>query len=467
MLTLAFWLKLYKTNVMNISQEKVDDLNAIIKIEVKQADYQEKVDKVMNTHRKNANIPGFRKGHVPMGMIKKQVGITVIVDEINKVLSASLQNYIKEQDLNILGNPLPKLDEQNSIDWANQKDFEFNYVVGIAPEFKVDVLSKLKVDYYKIKVADKDVDKYITDVAKRYGKMSNPDVATADDMLFGKFEELDGTGNVKEGGISHNSMLIIEAVTDKKVQKGFVGAKSADSFDIDPKIVSPSPTDQAAAIGVDVATLATVISKFKFTVDKINKIIPADLDQELFDKVYGPGVVADEKAFRTKVSEELGKGLSADADRKLKADIQDKLIEKVKLKLPDTFLKRWIRESNEKPISAEQIELEYDNYAKGLQWQLIENKLIQTNDIKVSHAEVVEHTKGLLLQQMAGMGLPNNNDDELTETANRVLQNQEEAKNLYMMMYDTRLLKVYKEEVKLKEKEISYEDFVKLAYEQK
>jgi len=143
------------------------------------------------------------------------------------------------------------------------------------------------------------------------------------------------------------------------------------------------------------------------------------------------------------------------------------LIEKVKLKLPDTFLKRWIRESNEKPISAEQIELEYDNYAKGLQWQLIENKLIQTNDIKVSHAEVVEHTKGLLLQQMAGMGLPNNNDDELTETANRVLQNQEEAKNLYMMMYDTRLLKVYKEEVKLKEKEISYEDFVKLAYEQK
>ena len=467
MLTLAFWLKLYKTNIMNISQEKVDDLNAIIKIEVKQADYQEKVDKVMNTHRKNANIPGFRKGHVPMGMIKKQVGITVIVDEINKVLSASLQNYIKEQDLNVLGNPLPKLDEQNSIDWTNQKDFEFNYVVGIAPEFKVDVISKLKVDYYKIKVADKDVDKYITDVAKRYGKMSNPDVATAADMLFGKFEELDGTGNLKEDGISHNSMIIIGAVTDKKVQKGFVGAKSADSFDIDPKIVSPSPTDQAAAIGVDVATLATVISKFKFTVDKINKIIPADLDQELFDKVYGPGVVADEKAFRTKVSEELGKGFSADADRKLKADIQDKLIEKVKLKLPDAFLKRWIRESNEKPISAEQIELEYDNYAKGLQWQLIENKLIQANDIKVSHAEVIEHTKGLLLQQMAGMGLPNNNDDELTETANRVLQNQEEAKNLYMMMYDTRLLKVYKEEVKLKEKEISYEDFVKLAYEQK
>ncbi|MDG1476127.1 MAG: trigger factor family protein, partial [Vicingaceae bacterium] len=162
---------------MNISQEKVDDLNAIIKVEVKQADYQEKVDKVLKDHRKNANIPGFRKGKVPMGMIKKQVGVSVIVDEINKVLSESLQKFITDKDLNLLGNPLPKLDEQNSIDWANQKDFEFSYEVGIAPEFKVDALSKLKVDYYKIKVADKDVDKYITDVAKRYGKMSNPEIA--------------------------------------------------------------------------------------------------------------------------------------------------------------------------------------------------------------------------------------------------------------------------------------------------
>lgn len=452
---------------MNISQEKVDDLNAIIKVEVKQADYQEKVDKVLKDHRKNANIPGFRKGKVPMGMIKKQVGVSVVVDEINKVLSESLQKFITDEDLNLLGNPLPKLDEQGSIDWANQKDFEFTYEVGIAPEFKVDTLSKLKVDYYNIKVAKKDVDKYITDVAKRYGKMSNPDVAEADDMLFGKFEELDGEGNVKEGGISHSSVLIIEAVTDKKLQKKLVGAKADDIFVLDPKVVSASPNDQAAAIGVDVATLATIISQFKFTVEKINKIIPAELNQELFDKVYGPGVVADEKAFRTKVEEELGKGLSVDADRKLKADVQDKMIEKLKLKLPDAFLKRWIKESNEKPITAEQIEEEYDNYSKGLQWQLIENKLIQDNDIKVSHEEVVEHTKGLLLQQMAGMGLPNNSDEELTETANRVLQNEEEARNLYMMMYDTRLMNVYKEEIKLKEKEISYEDFVKLAYEQK
>ncbi len=453
---------------MNITQEKVDDLNAIIKVQLDQADYQENVDKVLKNHRKNANVPGFRKGHVPMGMIKKQVGVSVMVEEINKILSESLHKFITEEELNLLGNPLPSLDEKHSIDWTTQKDFVFNYEVGIAPEFDVDVVSKLKLDYYKIKVADKDVDKYISDVAKRYGKMSNPDVAQADDMLFGKFEELDGEGNVKEGGISHSSVLIIESVTDKKVQKSLVGAKANDTFEIDPKIVSENPQDQAAALGVDVGKLDSIISKFKFTVEKINKIIPAELDQELFDKVYGPGAVSDVKEFRAKVTEELGKGLSTDADRKLKVDIQDELIKKLKLKLPDNFLKRWIKESNEKPITVEQVEEEYDNYSKGLQWQLIENKLIQSNDIKVTNEEVVEHTKGLLAQQMAGMGLPGGtNDEELTETANRVLQNEEEARNLYMMMYDAKLMDLYKSTLKLKEKEVTYEDFVKIAYDKK
>ena len=194
-------------------------------------------------------------------------------------------------------------------------------------------------------------------------------------------------------------------------------------------------------------------------------MIPAELNQELFDKVYGPNAVADEKEFRAKVSDELGKGLSTDADRKLKADVQDKLIDKLKLKLPNEFLKRWIVASNEKPITPEQIEEEYDDYAKGLKWQLIENKIIKAHDIKVTPEEVVEHTKGLLKQQMAGMGLPDNNDDELTETANRVLQNEEEARNLYMMMYDNKLMDLYKNNLKLKEKEISYEDFIKVAYE--
>ena len=253
---------------MNISKEKVDDLNAIIKVQWNQADYQEKVDAVLKDHRKKANIPGFRKGHVPMGMIKKQIGTNVLVDEINKILSESLHKFITEQDLNLLGNPLPKIDEQEKVDWENQKDFEFNYEVGIAPEFDVDLGTKLKLEYYKIKVADKDVDKYIGDVSKRYGKMTNPDTADADDMLFGKFEELDGSGNIKEDGISHSSVIIISAVTDKKLKKSLVGAKANDTFELDPKMVSEHETDQAAALGVDVSVLKGIISKFKYTVEK-------------------------------------------------------------------------------------------------------------------------------------------------------------------------------------------------------
>jgi trigger factor len=452
---------------MNITKEKVDDLNAVIKVQLIQADYQDKVDTVLKNHRKNANIPGFRKGHVPMGMIKKQVGTNVLVDEINKILSESLHKFITDEDLNLLGNPLPKLDEQEKVDWETQKDFEFNYDVGIAPEFNVDLISKIKLDYYKIKVADKDVDKYINDVAKRYGKMTNPDVAEADDMLFGKFEELDGTGNIKEDGISHSSVIIISAVTDKKLQKSLVGAKANDIFELDPKKVSENESDQAAALGVDVTVLKGIISKFKYTVEKINRVIPAELNQELFDKVYGPNSVNDVAGFRSKVSNELGKGLSVDADRKLKTDVQDKLIDKLKLKLPNEFLKRWIVASNEKPISKEQIEEEYDSYAKGLKWQLIENQIIKNNNVKVTPEEVLEHTKVLLKQQMAGMGLPNNSDEELTETANRVLQNEEEAKNLYMMMYDNKLMELYKSSLKLKEKEISYEDFIKITYNKK
>lgn len=452
---------------MNITKEKKDDLNAIIKVQLNQADYQENVDKILKDHRKKANVPGFRKGHVPMGMIKKQIGTNVLVDEINKILSESLHKFITDEKLDVLGNPLPKLDEQNKIDWENQTDFEFNYEVGIAPQFDVEVSDKYKFEYYKIKVADKDVEKYITDVAKRYGKMSNPDVATEDDMLFGKFEELDGTGNIKEGGISHSSVLIIPSVTDKKLQKSLVGAKSGDTYDVDPKYISEYETDQAAALGVDVNTYKTIISKFRYTVEKVNKIIPAELNQELFDKVYGVGAVKDLKEFKAKVADELGKGLSVDADRKLKADIQDTLLDKLNLKLPNEFLKRWIVASNEKPVTPEQIEAEYDEYAKGLKWQLIENKIIKANDVKVSHEEVIEHTKMLLAQQIAGMRLPTNDDEQLTETANRVLQNEEEARNIYMMMYDNKLMTLYKNSFKLKEKEISYEDFVKIAYNKK
>lgn len=446
---------------MNITQEKIDDLNAVIKVNVTEADYKEKVDTVLKDYRKKASIPGFRKGHVPMGMVKKMMGTNAMVDEINKILSEALQNYLTTEKLDVLGNPLPKLEDQATIDWENQKDFEFRYDVGLAPAIDVNISDKFKFEHYKIKVDKKDLDKQIADITKRYGKMSNPEVAEATDMLYGKFEELDGD-NPKEGGITNSSVIIIESVTDKKLQKELIGSKSGDIVELDPKNISEYEGDQTAALGITADELKALKSKFRYTVEKINRVEPAEINQELFDKVFGPNAVKSEDEFRAKIEEQISMSLVTESDRKLKADIQKEFLDKLKLSLPDSFLKRWIQASNEKPVTPEQIEEEYDQYAQGLKWQLIENKLIEKNEVKVSHEEVVEHTKELLAQQMASMGMPTNNDDELTETANRVLQNQEEAKNIYMMMYDQKMMDVYKTTFKIKEKEVSYEEFVKI-----
>ena len=452
---------------MNITQEKIDDLNAVIKVQLKEEDYQDKVENQLKEYRKKASVPGFRKGHVPMGMVKKMVGTNLLVDELNKILSDTLQEYLTKEKLEVLGNPLPKLEDDETIDWENQKEFEFKYEIGLAPSFKVDSLDKLKVDAYKIKVSDKDVQKYVDDLARRYGKMTNPEVAEKDDMVFGKFEELDGEGKVKEGGITNSSVIIINSVTDKNLQKQLVGAKAGDTFVVDPKTVSEYDTDQAQAIGVEVSDLKSIISKFNYTVEKVNRVIATELNQELFDKIFGEGEVKSEKEFRDKIAEELNKGLIADSDRKLKADIQDALMDTLKLKLPDAFLKKWIKVSNEKPISDEQIENEYDMYSKSLQWQLIENKIIEANEIKVEFEEVIDYTKGLLAQQMQSMGMPANDDEQLTQTAQSVLQNQEEARKIYGMLYDAKLMDLYKSTCKLKEKEVSLDEFEKLLAKQK
>lgn len=448
---------------MNITQEKIDNLNAIIKVQLNETDYQDKIENQLKEYRKNASIPGFRKGHVPMGMIKKMVGTNLLVEELNKILSQSLQDYLIKEKLDVLGNPLPKMDEEEKIDWENQKEFEFNYEVGLAPNVTLDKLDKYKFDVYKIKVTDKDVKKYVDDLARRYGKMTNPEVAEADDMLFGKFEELDATGNIKEGGINHSSVVIIKSVTDKKLQKELVGAKKGNSFKINPKTVSEYETDQAQALGIEVSQLKSIISQFNYTVEKVNRVIPSEINQELFDKVFGPEAVKSEKEFNDKIAEELNKGLLIDSERKFLADVQKELLKTLNLKLPDTFLKKWIAASNEKPISEAQIEAEYDQYAESLKWQLIKNKLIEQNDIKVTSEEVVDYTKGLLTQQMQNMGMQDVDDEQLTQTATNVLQNQEEARRIYEMLYDEKLNSVFKTSFKLKDKEIEYEKFIELV----
>lgn len=445
---------------MDVTRKDIDQLNAELTLKVTPADYQDKVDAVLKEHRKKATIPGFRKGMVPMGVIKKQVGISVLVDEINKLLSDELYKYISENKIDMLGNPIPK--QQDRIDFATQTEFEFTYEIGIAPQFEVEVSDKHKFEKVIVKIDDKLIDQNVNEIAKRYGKMENADVSAADDMLYGKFVELNEKGEVKEAGIYNSSVLNIVSVADKSIVKKLTGLKPGDTV-----VVNPAKMGGANYIkswlGIDETQAAAIDGDFNFTVEKINRMVPADLNQEFFDKLYGKDVVTSEEQFRDKIKEELEKSFSQNSDQLLNREVQDTLIEKTKIELPDEFLKRWLMVANEKPVTKEQIESEYDQYAVGLRWQLIENKIIKDNKLEVSRDEVVDYTKSLIQQQMAGMGQNFMDDAELTDTANRVLQNQDEARQIYEQLYQQKLIQLYNNNFKIKEKSVTYDEFVKLA----
>ena len=450
---------------MDITQEKIDDLNAVVKVNLTEADYKEKVANTLKGYRKQAKVPGFRPGMVPMGMINKMYRKSVLAEELNKTAADSVYNYIKENNLEILGNPLPKEGEMK-LDLDKDTSFEFIYDLGLAPKFEMKISEKSKFDLYKIGVDQKLVDKNVADIQKRYGKVSNVEETAMRDMIQGDFKELEDNGSVKTGGIYHTSTIALEYIEDAKVKKTLVGKKIGDKITVDPHKVSKGGADTAAMLNVDKSLVDDIKSKFEFEVKLIYRVEPAVLNQELFDKAFGKDSVKSEKELKAKISGEISKQLDTDAKRKLKYDITEKLIDKAKLKLPDTFLKRWLLAVNEK-LTQDQLDTEYEDYAKGLRWQLIQNKIFKENDIKVEHEDVMNYTKDLVRQQMVQYGQMEIEDKELDETASRVLQNKEEAQRIYEMLYDTKMMELFENTFKLKNKEVTYDEFVKLASEKK
>lgn len=448
---------------MNVIREDVDALNAILKVVVSPADYEGKVKETLNKYRKTAKIPGFRPGHVPMGLIEKQYGKTVLSEELNKSVNASLQGYISENKIEILGNPIPVEEDGFKGDFDKPAEFEFKYEIGLAPTFEVPLSGKNKFDYNKVKVDKKLIDQQINDLRRRYGKLVSAEEVGESDMILAQFVELNDDKSIKEGGILHSSTISMEFVEDKKTKKELTGKKVGDKVVVDPAKVSRGSKDTAAMLGVSEEELANVSNQFEMTITEIKGMELAELNTELFDKLFGEGVVKDEKELEERVKSDLSGMFANDSDRILTRDVYETLIEKTKIELPDGFLKRWIKMSNEKEITDEQIEAEYDGYAKGLKWQLIQGNIFKTNNIKLDNQEVIDFTKGLLVSNYAQYGMPAPEDKELTASAMQVLQNQEEANRVYDMLAEQKLMTYFKETVKLNEKEISYDDFVKLA----
>lgn len=452
---------------MNVVREDIDALNAILKVQVKPEDYQDKVKETLKNHRKKVNLPGFRPGMVPMGLIQKQYGSSVLAEELNRVVNASLQSYLSENKVEILGNPIPKQDHEVEGDFKNPSEFTFAYEIGLAPTVDVKLSSKSKYDYLKVKVDDTLVDKQIEDLRRRYGKLTTSDKVADSDLVMAQFVELNDDDSIKEGGILHSSTVSMEFISNDKVKKDLKGKEVGYKTIVNPTDVSRGGKDTAAMLGVKEEELEGLSDKFQLMITEIKGMELAELNEELFDKLFGPGAVKNEKDMRERVVSDLAGMFINDSDRLLTQSIYKDLLEKTKVELPDAFLKRWIKISNEKDVTVEQIEADYENYSKSLKWQLIQGNIFKANDIKLEDEEVIEYTKGLLASNYAQYGMPAPEDAELTKSAMEVLQNREEANRVYEMLAERKLTHYFKETVSLKDKEISYDEFVELAGAQK
>tara|TARA_Y100001933_G_scaffold214239_1_gene220237 strand:- start:173 stop:1525 length:1353 start_codon:yes stop_codon:yes gene_type:complete len=449
---------------MKITQENTNNLQAVLKVVVSPEDYQEKVDKVLKDYRKNAEIPGFRKGKTPMGMIVKKYRTPVLVDEVNKMLQSELYKYISDEKVKVLGSPIPVKDQK--VDWENDSTFNFEYEIGLSPDFDVKISKKDKLTYYKIEADNKMVDTYANDIAKRYGKMSNPEVSSEGDLVFCEIVQLDLDGNLMENGVKNEATVSMDFIEDKKIKKKFIGVKKKDSFKVNVMKAFTNHTDLSAMLNISSEKLQDLSSEeFQFTVKNVSKLEPAKMNKELFEKVYGKDSVKTVKEFKSKIKEEAERSYVTESDRMLKNDVVNYLLDKVKFDMPDDFLKKWLVHTSEQSVTLEQIESEYDMYSKSLRWQLIENSILESFELKVDSKEVESHTKSLVAMQMNQYGQPAPEDDKMNEIVANILAKEDERKKVYDQLYDIKTLEVYKENFKLKEKAISYEDFVKLASE--
>ena len=449
---------------MKITQSKAKKMMANIKIEVSENDYSEKVNDVLKKYRKDAVVPGFRKGKTPMSIIEKQYKTSIVVDEVNKMLQDSLYKHITENKLKVLGSPMPLTD--NEIDWKNNTDFVFEYEVGLAPDLSIKISQKDKLTYYNIKADDKLIENYCNDIAKRYGKMTNPSESIAGDLVYCLIQQLDGTGEIDASGISNEATVSIDSIKDKKFQKQFIKIKADDILKLNVKEVFTNKADLAAMLKVSQGELENLESnQFQFKVIRINRLAPAELNKDLFDKVYPEKNVKSLKDFKAKIKEEAEKSFVMESDRMLKNDVVLYLVEKVKFDLPDDFLMRWLVKSSEKPLTLDQVKIDYPNYSKSLKWQLIENKILEDNDVKITNDDLISFTKDLVKRQMQQYGQANTDDKQLSDIAENILKNEDERKKISNQLFDEKTLIIYKDLFKLNQKSISYDDFVKLATE--
>lgn len=448
---------------MKISFENPDKVNGLLTLTVEEADYKENVEKTLKNYRKKANVPGFRPGMVPMGMIKRQFGTTAKVDEINKLLGEQIYKYVKDNNIQMLGEPLPS-DKQEPVDMEKEAPYTFMFDIAVAPEFKAELIGDDTIDYYTITVDDKIIDQQIDVFASRAGHYDKVEDYQANDMLKGDIRELDENGNTKEGGITvEGAVLMPEYIKVEDQKKLFDGAKLGDIITFNPKKAYPeSDIEVSSLLKMKKEEVADLTADFSYQITEISRYVKAEVNQELFDQVYGKDVIKDEKDFREKIAEGLKAQFAVDSDFKFIQDVRKYLVDKVgALTYPDALLKR-IMLNNNKDKGEEFVEKNYEQSIKELTWHLIKEQLVKANGIKIEDADIEDTAKEAAKAQFAQYGMNNIPEEYIENYAKDMLKKREYIDSFVDRSIDRKLTEILKNVVKLENKTATLEEFNKM-----
>jgi len=441
---------------MKVSKKDIDKLNSIISIDIEKNDFESNVENVLKDYRKRANIPGFRKGHTPIGLIKKQYGLSVKVDEINKLIQKGLSDYLSNEKLAILGNPVPV--EKNNIDW-NADKLTFDFEIGLSPKLEVSLKNKKAIPSFEIDVDKKMIDDQIKNIQNQYGKLLAQNRIEDDFEINGNFKnedfEIDNKSNFK--------LKDIKGKSNKELLKKLT---IGDSVELKTKGLFTKDSDLSFHLKID-DQKKDEIKVVNFSLTEINKRVPADLDQELFDKLFGKNSIKSVTELKDKLKKDAESNFANQTDQKLLNDITEHLIDNTKFELPDKFLKKWMQTAGEKKLTEQEANEEYEKSEKGLRYQLIEAKIIEQNDIKIDHIKIKDFAKELIKSQMKQYGQNSPEEKELESIAQRILSNKDEVKRISDQLLSKELLELFKNNLKFKKNKVSYEKFIEMAYAKK
>lgn len=439
---------------MQISRKEIDPLNAIITIKLEKKDFSSKVDDVLKNYRKKANIPGFRKGFVPMGLIKKQYQNAVTAEEVNKILQDKLNNFLKDEKIDILGSPLPVVKED--LDWKSET-LEFAFELGISPKFKINLDSKKKVIHFKIFADKKMIDDQLNNIRKQYGKMVSKNEIKESFEISALFKS-------DENSIKTSSNFLLQDIKGNKNKVLIKASKPGDKVKLKIKNLFIDSLKAKQILSLNDTDLSKLDGEIIIEIKEVNERILSELNQELFDKIYKPGSVKSKKEMKIKIAEGIEKQLEQQSDQKLLNDVADFMIENTKIELPQKFLIKWMQNSGKEQLSAEQAEEEYNKSEKGIKFQLIEGKIISDNNLHVELDEIKEFSQNMIISQMTQYGQPSPPDDEMKKIIARILSDKDEVKRIQDQIISKKLLKLYKDKASLKIKKVSFESFIKEAY---